>query len=202
MSRGSFRVWLGALGTLVGVALAGSAVRAEDAAWAVVKVPEGGFSFEMPGEPKKIVQQFELGTGTADQVTYLLETDDGHTTFVAAYLPLGDVQLDAAKREQVLDNGRDSGLRAMKAKLTFEEKTNVDGHPGRALRYEGNDLYVEQRLLLANGVFYQLTVIMGDESAIKRGDVARFLKSLKLLGPKSPPAKPAPAKPVAPKPAP
>jgi hypothetical protein len=140
--------------------------------WKEFSSPEGRFSVLMPGNPAAETrtpkdQPAELHMFTVDQ---------GSKAFMASYFDLAPTTVSP---DAILDGARDGSIMNRQGTLIKEERTALDGHPGRAFQAtaRGNS-FVETRMYLVDRRLYMLTVVRQNREEDK--DAAKFLSSFKL----------------------
>jgi hypothetical protein len=165
----SFHWVLVCIVSVMTIAAVDSAFAAE---WKTVKPVTGGFTCEMPGEPKK----FEPSAGAIKVTIYFLELPD------AAYLVNStEIPADAEKEsdEQRLDSARDGAVTNSKGKLIEEKKITLDDKPGRQLVIEQpGGLYSQVRVFMVDNRLIQAAAVSMSKAPTE--DMTRFFKSIKL----------------------
>ena len=155
--------------------------RKPDQTWHRVTSVEGGFSVEMPSEPKRETQDNKTVAGIVQTTKYSLRLDDGNTWFNANFFDVPP-NAPAATPEQRLDAIRDQ-LSAVGYVLKSEKKISLANHPGRDWSHETKDRHVHTRLYMVGTRFHRLTVYTNNKSTSSQADIDRFLDSLTLTDP-------------------
>jgi hypothetical protein len=142
--------------------------------------PDGQkFSAKMPGEPKLKQQEASTGAGPITVNQYVVE---GRSyAYIVGYTDYPAKAIEGANPEGMLDGGRDGALKNVRgAKLSKEEKIQLDGHPGRELHVDipGKGKLVARFYLVKNRLYQLLAA--GDDVTPEDKDVRRFLESLTL----------------------
>ena len=145
--------------------------------WKRVEPETGGFSCEMPGDPKVVSQQVASAIGPIKFVTYTVALPNKEYIISSAAMP---PKAPTATTAQVLDVTRDGAVRAINGSLLGEKKLKLGSYDGRELLIEKNaGVYLHQRFFLVERRLIQAVAV--SKSSEQDADIIRFFKSMQLL---------------------
>jgi hypothetical protein len=141
---------------------------------------EGGFSVEMPGEPKHESKSTETAAGPIQFQMYSVELSSGSVAYIVSYNDYPKALVTFGKPDSLLD-GVVEGAVGKGRTVKSQRNVALEGHPGReftAVLASGHDY--SSRVFLVKERLYQLNVVSepgkGDEQ-----EKLRFFDSFKLL---------------------
>jgi hypothetical protein len=164
--------------------LSGSAER-DPKAWKLFSSSEGGFSVVLPAELKQRTQSLATIRGPAQMHLFEAETFAGYQVMYMSFRE--SLEEDAELVKQMLDDGRDGGVRNVNGQLLEETEIKLDGHAGRALKVRlTNGDIIRSRLYVAGHRLYVVSILTPDKDSSEpivrfHEEVAnKFLDSFKL----------------------
>lgn len=148
--------------------------------WQPFSSKVGGFTVQMPGQPK---EEVERGSKPNESDTYSYILDKGNSAYFISYYDLPNT-IPAGKTREFFDSVRDGAVRGSKARVLNERDVRLDNqHSGRQVRYvDSEGVTYHMRLYLVNKRLYlTLVAIAQGENTKLTPDADRFLNSFKLL---------------------
>lgn len=162
-----------------------STVEYNPKAWKVFSSEEGGFSILSPVRLVKRAQP--PAAKDARSETYFFEAQTFAVYQVISAIFKEPLAGDTGRVKQLLDNGRDGGVRNVNGQVLEETEIKLEGHAGRALKVRaGNGQMIRSRMYIAGNRFYLVSFMTPDgdvpESHVKFYEevAAKFLDSFKL----------------------
>ena len=104
--------------------------------WRVFAPEEGSFTIRAPGQPETMPQETETEIGVVTYVNHMFSLPEGMLMVAWADLPLDAKEITSDVEKKMFDGGRDSMVKAIKAKLIEEKTIELDGFPGRSYLME------------------------------------------------------------------
>jgi len=144
--------------------------------WKRVEPETGGFSCEMPGDPKVGSQQVNTPIGPIKVVTYTVALPNREYRIGSTPIPPNSPVLTTAQR---LDGARDGAVRASSGTLLGEKKIKLGSCDGREFLIEKSGIYAHQRVFVVEKRIIQAQA--GSTSSEQDADIIRFFDSMKLL---------------------
>jgi hypothetical protein len=146
---------------------------------------EGGFSVQLPGEPKYKAQKLQ-GTDITQHM-FLIESKDGKVAHLAAYQVDGNLAgLSKEQKQVVLTRARDSARETFQGKVLADKAIELAGHPGHEFKISVPNLKAEyrSRVYIVGDRLYQVT-ILGSREVVDSKEADAYLSSFKLVEPKN-----------------
>jgi TonB family protein len=148
-----------------------NAAESDPKAWKAFSSEEGAFSVVLPAKLKKRAQPLATRHGAA--VMHLFEAR-ALADYQVMYMSFEEsLAMDAELVKQMLDDGRDGGVRNVNGQLLEEKEIKLDGHAGRALKVRlANGDIIRSRLYVAGHRLYAVNILTPEAGA--SDSVARF----------------------------
>lgn len=146
-------------------------------AWREYRSAAGGYRVEMPGKPAELTRDLPSAPGSKMHAATLKY---GKGDLLAIASDVGEHPDAVADR--ILDSGRDTALKTMKATISNEHKESVGKFPARRFDYSASNGYRgTMRFVLSDRHLYQLNAI-GPAGFSETAEAKRFLNSFALTG--------------------
>ena len=152
--------------------------------WEEFYSEDGHFAVSFPGMPEEETETTDTQTGTIKRQIFVVENDDGRTTYLVMCINYPKDAVETASYDQLLNSVRDDVMATYQGKVNKEELLQLDNYPAREFDFEGKwensvvfgnvlTLLIEQRLYLL--------MALGVEQAVDREDVEKFFVSFQSL---------------------
>lgn len=136
------------------------------------------FTINFPGRPVEKEQDVETAVGLVTM--YSLMYEGYNAAYMLAYIdyPARLVKDTAAKTEH-LNNAKGGFINNFGAKITFERKISIQGHPGIYYKAQGNGTYIVMKSYLVVNRLYQIGIMRQDRFATPK-EVNDFIGTFTL----------------------
>jgi hypothetical protein len=152
-------------------------INAPAPSWKRVEPETGGFSCEMPGDPKVSSQQVNTVVGPIKVVQYTVTLRNREYVISSTTLP---PNAPAATTAQRLDGARDGAVRAINGTLLGEKKIKLGSYDGREILIQKSaGVYVHARVFLVERQIIQ--AVAASTSKQQDDDIIRLFNSMQLL---------------------
>ena len=152
--------------------------------WEEFYSEDGHFAVSFPGIPEEETETTDTQTGTIKRQIFVVENDDGRTTYLVMCINYPKDAVETASYDQLLNSVRDDVMATYQGKVNKEELIQLDNYPAREFDFEGKwensvvfgnvlTLLIEQRLYLL--------MALGVEQVVDREDVEKFFVSFQSV---------------------
>jgi hypothetical protein len=149
---------------------------ANEKAWLTVTSEGGNYSVSMPGKPIELGTPF--GVGDFRGVSHVINVRSAGSSYSALYVDLPIDPSDETIADKVFDAVKNDLLGKPLARVLEENKIDLKGNPGRAIKAQAPNGVIVSRNYLVKNRLYQLIVIVPDNAPFDNAD--KFLNSFSI----------------------
>lgn len=152
--------------------------------WKEYSDDKGGFTVELPSKPEFQSLKQPIVEGQLEYHFTISQIENGDQVFMVSYNDYPAENVNQTDPQVLLDACVQGAVKSRGGKLLSEEKTKLNGYPGRNISFsgaaDGKPLMVWHRCYLVENRLFQVMVMAKKENQPTGGDVKKFLDSFEV----------------------